>query len=65
MPAHVLINSIDLKGFTASQWLEEKHSSKWHLTWRKLHLAVDADSGMVVAQVLTDQQSDDASKLGD
>ena len=32
--------------------------------WRKLRLTVDADSGMIVAQTLTDQRSDDASQVG-
>jgi IS5 family transposase len=29
----------------------------------KLHLAVDAASGMIVAQTLTDQDTDDASQV--
>jgi hypothetical protein len=33
-------------------------------TWRKLHLAVDAASGMIVAQTLADQDVDDASQVG-
>ena len=32
--------------------------------WRKLHLAVDADSGMIVAQALTYQHTDDPSQVG-
>jgi len=32
-------------------------------TWRKLHLAVDAASGMIVAQTLTDQDTDDPSQV--
>jgi len=32
--------------------------------WRKLHLAVDAVSGMIVAQTLTDQDIDDPSQVG-
>ena len=32
--------------------------------WRKLHLAVDAASGMIVAQTLTDQDADDPSQVG-
>ena len=38
--------------------------AKSRRTWRKLHLAVDADSGMIVAQVLTDQHTDDPSQVG-
>ena len=61
-PLHVLIDSTGLQVFGAGQWLEEKHGAKSRRTWRKLHLAVDADTGMIVAQVLTDQHTDDPSQ---
>ncbi len=60
----MLIDSTGLQVFGAGQWLEEKHGAKSHRTWRKLHLAVDADTGMMVAQVLTDQHTDDPSQVG-
>ncbi|WP_354362838.1 IS5 family transposase [Undibacterium sp. GrIS 1.8] len=63
-PLHVLIDSTGLQVFGAGQWLEEKHGAKSRRTWRKLHLAVDADIGMIVAQVLTDQHMDDPSQVG-
>jgi transposase len=63
-PLHVLIDSTGLEVFGAGQWLVAKHGAKSRRTWRKLHLAVDADSGMIVAQVLTDQDTDDASQVG-
>lgn len=63
-PLHVMIDSTGLQVFGAGQWLEEKHGVKSRRTWRKLHLAVDAESGMIVAQVLTDQHTDDPSQVG-
>ena len=63
-PLHVLIDSTGLQVFGAGQWLEAKHGAKSRRTWRKLHLAVDAASGMIVAQTLTDQDTDDPSQLG-
>jgi hypothetical protein len=63
-PLHVLIDSTGLEVFGAGQWLVAKHGAKSHRAWRKLHLAVDADSGMIVAQVLTDQDTGDASQVG-
>jgi len=63
-PLHVLIDSTGLEVFGAGQWLQAKHGAKSRRTWRKLHLAVDADSGMIVAQVLTDQHTDDPSQVG-
>ena len=58
-PLHLLIDSTGLQVFGAGQWLEAKHGAKSRRTWRKLHLAVDAASGMIVAQTLTDQDADD------
>jgi hypothetical protein len=48
----------------AGQWLEAKHGAKSRRKWRKLHLAVGAGIGMVVAQILTDQDGDDPSQAG-
>ncbi len=62
-PLHVLIDSTGLQVFGAGQWLEAKHGAKSRRTWRKLHLAVDAESGMIVAQTLTDQDADDPSQV--
>src|SRR6195952_4451175 len=63
-PLHVLIDSTGLQVYGAGQWLEAKHGAKSHRTWRKLHLAMDAASGMIVAQTLTDQDTDDPSQVG-
>ena len=60
---HVLVDSTGLKVYGAVQWLEEKHGAKSRRGWRKLHLAVDADSGEIIAHSLTDQETGDASQL--
>ncbi|CDM60260.1 putative transposase (plasmid) [Rhizobium favelukesii] len=52
---HVLINSTGLPVYGAGQWLEEKHGARSPRGLRKLHLALDADSGEIVAHTLTDQ----------
>ena len=62
-PLHVLIDSTGLQVYRAGQWLEAKHGAKSRRKWRKLHLAVDATSGMIVAQTLTDQDVDDLSQV--
>lgn len=62
-PLHVLIDSTGLKVYGAGQWLEAKHGAKSRRKWRKLHLAVDADNGTIVAQTLTDQDDDDPSQV--
>jgi hypothetical protein len=53
---------IDRQHGSASQWLQAKHGAKSRRTWRKLHLAVDAASGVIVAQTLTD--ADGPSQVG-
>lgn len=62
-PIHVLVDSTGLKIYGAGQWLEDKHGGKSPRKWRKLHLAVDADTGEIIAEVLTDQSSSDISQL--
>ncbi len=62
-PLHVLIDSTGLQVYGAGQWLEAKHGLKSRRKWRKLHLAVDAASGMIVAQTLTDQDVGDPSQV--
>src|SRR4051812_42882162 len=62
-PLHVLIDSTGPQVYGAGQWLEAKHGAKSRREWRKLHLAVDADSGMIVARTLTDQDADDPSQV--
>jgi hypothetical protein len=62
-PLHVLVDSTGLKVYGAGQWLEEKHGVKSRRNWRKLHLAVDANSGEIIAHKLTDQNTDDPSQV--
>ena len=63
-PLHVLIDSTGLKGYGAGEWLVDKHGQKSRRGWRKLHLAVHADSGQIVASILTEQDVDDPSQVG-
>lgn len=61
-PLHVLVDSTGLKVFGAGEWLEDKHGAKSPRAWRKLHLALDADNGEIIAHSLTDQDAGDASQ---
>jgi len=61
---HVLVDSTGLQVYGAGQWLEEKHGAKSRRGWRKLHLALDADSGEIIAHTMTDQDAGDASQVG-
>ena len=53
-----------MKVYGAGEWLQEKHGQKSRRSWRKLHLAVDADTGYIVASILTEQDADDPSQVG-
>ena len=64
-PIHVLIDKTGLKIYGAGQWLEEKYGFKCPRKRRKLHLAVDADRGEIIAEVLPDQNSSDISQITD
>jgi hypothetical protein len=52
-PMHLVIDSTGRKLFGQGEWDEEKHG-RAPRSWRKLHLAVDADTGEIVAGTLTD-----------
>jgi hypothetical protein len=62
-PLHLLIDSTGLKVFGAGEWLQEKHGVKARRSWRKLHLAVDGDTGMIVAETLTGNDVGDPSQV--
>src|ERR687886_1982979 len=61
-PMHLVIDSTGLRLFGQGEWDEEKHG-RARRSWRKLHLAVDADTGEIVACVLTDNAADDAGQV--
>ena len=63
-PVHLLVDSTGLKLCGPGEWLEEKHGTKRRRAWRKLHLATDADTGDIVASLLTDKDADDGSQVG-
>jgi transposase len=62
-PIHLLIDSTGLKVFGAGEWLQEKHGAKARRTWEKLYLAVDADTGMIMASTLTGKDVGDPSQV--
>ena len=58
------MDSTGLKLCGAGEWLTEKHGTKRRRAWKMLHLATDADTGHIVASVLTDRDADDGSQVG-
>ena len=63
-PVHLQVDSTGLRLFGTGGWLEEKHGSKRRRAWKMLHLATDADTGQIVASVLTSRDADDGSQVG-
>ncbi len=63
-PVHLLVDSTGLKLCGAGEWLVEKHGTRTRRSWRKLHLGVDADTGQIVAAMLTDKDADDGAQVG-
>ena len=63
-PVHLLVDSTGLRLCGPGEWLIEKHGTKRRRAWRVLHLATDADTGRIVASVLTDKDADDGSQVG-
>src|SRR3712207_5471440 len=62
-PVHVVIDATGLKVYGAGEWLTEKHGERGRRTWRKLHLAVDPNSGEILASELTTSEEGDASQV--
>jgi hypothetical protein len=61
---HLLVDGTGLKLCGPGEWLAEKHGATRRRSWRKLHLATDADTGRIVVTELTDKDADDGSRTG-
>ncbi len=59
-PIHLIVDSSGLAIFGEGEWAAVKHGGRDIQGWRKLHLGVD-DAGVIVAQLLTDSNLDDAT----
>jgi len=62
-PMHLIVDSTGLSIVGEGEWAAAKHGGKGKRGWRKLHLGVDR-AGVIVAQVLTDGNADDAAQVG-
>jgi hypothetical protein len=63
-PVHVVIDSTGLKVYGAGEWQREKHGERGRRNWRKLHVAVNPDSGEILASELTSNEVGDSSMVG-
>ena len=58
-PIHLIVDSTGLSVVGEGEWAAAKHGGRGKRAWKKLHLGVD-QSGVIVAEVLTDGNVDDA-----
>lgn len=59
----IAIDSTGVKVFGEGEWKVRKHGYSKRRTWRKLHLGVDPQSGMIHCHTLTQNDVDDGSQL--
>jgi len=59
----LLVDSSGLKIYGEGEWKARTHGVGKRRTWRKLHIAVDADTGEIVSGVLTGADAHDSEVL--
>lgn len=64
-PLHLVIDSSGFKVFGEGEWKVRAHGWSKRRTWRKLHLAVDANSHGIAAAVVTTPDMTDGEILAD
>jgi hypothetical protein len=64
-PVHVLVDGTGVKIYGEGEWLDQKHRVRSPRRWRKLHVAVDADTHEIVAVELTADDVGDVSMIPD
>ncbi|TFE36715.1 IS5 family transposase [Paraburkholderia dipogonis] len=64
-PLHLVVDSTGLKLYGEGEWKVRKHGYSKRRTWRKVHLAMDANTGQGCAALMTHQDVDDAGVLPD
>lgn len=64
-PIHVVVDSTGLKVFGEGEWKTRQHGISKRRTWRKLHLAVNAETQQIEAEVLTENSGHDADQVAE
>lgn len=64
-PLHLVIDSTGLKVYGEGEWKVRKHGWSKRRTWRKVHLAMDANTGQICAALMTHQDEGDGEVLPD
>jgi hypothetical protein len=61
----LVVDSTGLKVYGEGEWRVRKYGWSQRRTWRKLHLAVNAETQEIEAEILTDNSMDDAAVVDD
>ncbi|RKE23778.1 DDE family transposase [Paraburkholderia sp. BL23I1N1] len=64
-PLHLVIDSTGLKVYGEGEWKVRKHGCSKRRTWRKVHLAMDANTGQIGAALMTYRDEGDGEVLPD
>jgi hypothetical protein len=64
-PLHLVVDSTGLKVLGEGEWKVKRHGADRRRVWRKVHLAVDADSHEIRAVEMTDHRHGDGEILPD
>jgi hypothetical protein len=62
-PLHLVVDSTGLKVFGEGEWKVGKYGYSKRRTWRKVHLAMDANIGQICAALMTHQDVGDGEVL--
>lgn len=60
---HLVFDSTGLKVYGEGEWKVRKHGWGKHRTWRKMHLAINANTSDIEAVTLTGNDVDDATEV--
>lgn len=64
-PIHLVIDSTGVKVYGEGEWKVRQHGHSKRRTWRKVHLALDANTGQVRAALMTHQDVADGEVLAE
>ena len=63
-PLDLVLDSTGLKIFGQGEWCRAKHGRKPR-GWKKVHIGLDAKSGMIVSHLMTDKDAGDPDQIDD
>ncbi len=62
-PLHLLVDSTGIKIHGEGEWKVKKHGPEYRRGWRKVHLAIDAQTQEICAVEVTDQRQADGPQV--